>query len=828
MAAIRKAKLVPTQARPRRWGILGAIAVILLIAAFVGIRPYWRMASHFEDVTFRQPSRLYARATRLFEGRNYPPDLLIAGLADEGYREDRTSPDLPAGRYRRTKQGVDVHLRSFPLPDGSHGGGLAKITYEGTRIAALRQNGKATDSVILDPPLLASYYGPNFLERRPVTLQEVSPDLINSILAAEDETFFHHAGISPTGIARAVWVDLTGRGRRQGGSTLTQQLVKNLYLTQEKTLRRKSRELVLAVLLDLRYDKKKILEAYLNEIYLGGSGGVSLLGVGAASRAYFGKDPGQLDLAEAATIAGMIPSPANYSPATHPDRAKERRDWVLGRLAKLGLVPQERVDRALREPVVVAPEPVVRRRAPYFADSAALEASRRFGVEDLEDGGYVLFSTLDWSGQRAAEEAVETGLKQIDGGRKGRALQALQAALVSMDPATGGILAYVGGRGYGKSQFDRAGQAQRQPGSSFKPIVYAAAFEAGKASPASFLDDEPLTIKTGAGLWTPKNDDGLSHGWVSARTALEKSYNLATARLATEVVGMPRIIKLAGDMGITTPMQPFPAMALGAAAVTPLEMATVYSTLAAGGARPSVHELVAVLDRYGKPVQGAPLPKPVRVLSAQTTYLVTSLLEGVLQRGTAAGAANGIPGELAGKTGTTNQQRDAWFAGYAPERATVVWVGYDDNSKTRLSGARAALPIWVRFMARVAPPGGYSSFSAPQGITTASIDPTTGMLATEECPYVITEVFREGEVPTQTCDRHGGGLPEPQVAAAGEPVPEERAEEPAARAEERRAEPRTIRNFFRRLFGRRDRGDDRGREQKERDRDAEEAPPPER
>ncbi|HSU84058.1 MAG TPA: PBP1A family penicillin-binding protein [Thermoanaerobaculia bacterium] len=813
MAAARKPKLVPTQPRPRRWGILAAIAVILLIAAFVFVRPYWRMASHFEDVTFRQPSRLYARATRLFEGRNYPPDLLVAGLADEGYREDKTSRSLPAGRYRRTKQGVDVHLRTFPLPDGSHGGGLAEITYQGTRIAALRQNGKAADSVILDPPLLASYHGPNLLERRPVDLKEVSPDLINSILAAEDETFFHHAGISPTGIARALWVDLSGRGRRQGGSTLTQQLVKNLYLTQEKTLTRKSQEVLLAVLLDLRYPKTKILEAYLNEIYLGGSGGVSLLGVGAASRAYFGKDPGQLDLAEAATIAGMIPSPANYSPAIHPDRAKERRDWVLGRLAKLGLVPQERVDQALREPIAVAPEPVVRRRAPYFADSAALEASRRFGVEDLEDGGYVLFSTLDWSGQKAAEEAVETGLKQIDGGRKGRALQ---AALVSMDPATGGILAYIGGRGYDKSQFDRAGQAQRQPGSSFKPIVYAAAFEAGKASPASFLDDEPLSLRTGAGIWTPKNDDGTSHGWVSARTALEKSYNLATARLATEVVGMPKIIKLASDMGITTPMQPFPAMALGAAAVTPLEMATVYSTLAGGGSRPPVHELVAVLDRYGKPVQGAPLPKPVRVLSAQTTYLVTSLLEGVLQRGTAAGAAQGIPGELAGKTGTTNQQRDAWFAGYAPERATVVWVGYDDNARTRLSGARAALPIWVRFMARVAPPGGYSAFATPQGITTASIDPTTGMLATEGCPYVITEVFREGEVPTQVCDRHGGGLPEPQVAAAGEPVPEERAEEPAARAEERRAEPRTLRSFFRRLFGRRDRGEDRGKEQQER------------
>src|SRR4029077_73734 len=246
------------------------------------------------------------------------------------------------------------------------------------------------------------------------------------------------AGVSLTGTARAVWVDLHGKGVRQGGSTLTQQLVKNLYLTQERTLTRKSQEILLAVLLEVRYSKKKILEAYLNEIYLGGGNGVSLVGVGAASRAYFGKDADQLDLAEAATLAGIIPSPANYSPIAHPDKAKARRDWVLGRLASLGLVPQARVDAALAEPIAAAPEPVVRRRAPYFADAAAQEASRRFGVEDLEDGGYVLFSTLDWTGQKAAQEAVESGLKEIDGGRRARARP---GALVSVDPATRGILA---------------------------------------------------------------------------------------------------------------------------------------------------------------------------------------------------------------------------------------------------------------------------------------------------------------------------------------------------------------------------------------------------
>ncbi len=815
MAATRSSKPIATQTlRLSRRGrlILAAVAVALGVAAAFVILPFWRLSSHFDEVIFRQPSRLYGRATRLYEGRSLPPDQLIAGLADEGYREDRTSAELPAGRYRRSRDGVEIHLRNFPLPDGSHGGGSVGVVYDGGRIAGLRRDGKATDAVILDPPLLASYYGKNLLERRPVTLGEVSPDLIAAILAAEDETFFGHAGVSLTGTARAVWVDLRGKGVRQGGSTLTQQLVKNLYLTQERTLARKSQEILLAVLLEVRYTKTKILEAYLNEIYLGGGNGVSLIGVGAASRAYFGKDADQLDLAEAATLAGIIPSPANYSPITHPERAKLRRDWVLGRLAKLGTVPQARIDQALQEPIAVAPEPVVRRRAPYFADSAALEASRRFGVEDLEDGGYSLFSTLDWTGQKAAQEAVEHGLKEIDGGRKGKSLQ---AALISMDPDTGGILAYVGGRGYDASQFDRAGRAQRQPGSSFKPVVYAAAFEAGTASPASFLEDEPITIKD----WSPKNDDDTYHGWVSVRTALEKSYNPATTRLALQV-GMPQIVKLAGRMGITTPMDPYPAMALGAAAVTPLEMTTVYSTLASGGARPPVHELVAVVDHTGKTIQGAPLPKPERVLSAQTAYLVTSLLEGVLQRGTAAGAAQGIPGELAGKTGTTNKQRDAWFAGFGRGRTTVVWVGYDDNGKTRLSGARAALPIWVRFMAKVAPPGGYSAFPQPPGVTTALIDPTSGRLATELCPTKLTEVFREGEVPTEVCNRHGG-VPEPQLAA-GETVPGGETVAPGApggdaRAEERGAEkPHPFRSWLKRIFGHRDKdGDKDGKETKE-------------
>ncbi|HYO16318.1 MAG TPA: PBP1A family penicillin-binding protein [Thermoanaerobaculia bacterium] len=810
--AVRRSKTAP--AKPprrfrRRWLLLITLAVLVAVGIFV-LRPFWRLSGQFDDITFRQPSRLYAQATRLHEGRSYPADLLIEDLSGEGYREHEGSSPLPAGRYRRTGRGLAVHLRSFPLPDGQRGGGLVEVQYRGSRVRALRLNGKDVDTVFLDPPLLASYYGPDLQERRPLELGEFSEDLIAAVVAAEDDSFYRHAGFSLSGVLRALWVNLRGGEVRQGGSTLTQQLVKNIYLTHERTLARKSQELILAVLLELRYSKEEILEAYLNEIYLGGAGGVSLLGFGSASRAYFGKDAGQLTLAEAATLAGVIRSPANYSPLSHPERAQERRDWVLQRMAKLRLVEAQRVEEALRQPLNLAPEPLVRRRAPYFADTAALEAQRRFGIEELADEGYVLFSTLDWHNQQTAQAAVEWGLERAEEGyQKGRKQESpLQAALVSVDPKTGGILAYLGGRSYTESQFDRAGQARRQAGSTFKPVVYAAAFEERKASPSSFLEDTPLSLPLPTQTWSPKNDDGSYHGWVTVRSALEKSYNPATARLALEV-GMERIVRLAHAMGVSSRMEPFPSIALGAVEVTPVELATIYATLAAGGVKPPVHGLTAVLDRYGKPVEGTKLPAPERVLSPQSAYIVTSLLQGVLERGTARGAADGIKGDLAGKTGTTNKRRDSWFAGYSPERTTVVWVGYDDNSTTRLSGARAALPIWVRFTEKVAPRAGFSVFPQPKGLTTVTIDPSTGKIATEYCPWAFTEVFREGEAPTDVCDRHDIWSSVEVAEASGEDgeereaasaVEESAGEERVEEAGERK-KPHPFRRWLRKVFG---------------------------
>lgn len=806
----------PGRRRNLRWFAAGLAVAVLIFGLFV-LRPFWHLSSQFDDLTFRQPSRLYGRAPVLAQGRSFPPHLLLEELRAEGYREQDGSGSLPPGRYRETSKGLAVHVRSFPLPDGGKGGGVVEVSWSGNRVSRLRLAGEPAQTVTLEPPLLASYYGPNQRERRPVTMDEVAEDLVAAVVAAEDDSFFKHSGVSVTGIARALWVNMRGGGIRQGGSTLTQQLVKNLYLTHERTMGRKAQELVLAILLEVRYDKQRILEAYLNEIYLGGSGGVSLMGMGAASRAYFGKDPGQLNLAEAATLAGMIRAPAAYSPLAHPEKARERRDWVLKRMLKLKLADPERIESALARPVSTAPEPVVRRRAPYFADAMAQEAQRRFGITDLADSGHALFSTLDWRSQQAAVSAVAWGLDKAEAGyQKGHAGKGpLQAALVSIDPRTGGILAYVGGRSYQQSQFDRAGQALRQPGSAFKPIVFSAAFETGAATPSSFIEDSPLTIRKAGLVWSPKNDDGSFHGWVSVRRAMEKSYNPATARLAQQV-GMEKVVELAHQMGVTAKIDPFPSVALGAFETTPVELAGVYATLANEGVRAPIHGLTTVLDRYRKPVEGLALDEAERVLSPQTAYMVTSLLQGVLVRGTAAGATEGIPGDLAGKTGTTNKRRDSWFGGYARERATVVWVGYDDNSTTRLSGARAALPIWVRFMGKAAPRTGYSAFQQPKGVTTASIDPTTGRLATEYCPAVLTEVFREGKVPTQLCDRHQNYW-ETQVAEAVKERDREEESEEGGNGDGRAAEARDDRKargfkgWLRKVFGGKDKERDDGR-----------------
>ncbi|MEM9558462.1 MAG: PBP1A family penicillin-binding protein [Acidobacteriota bacterium] len=738
----------------RRWPwLLGLCVVALGVAVWLAL-PFWRLSAQFGSHPMKQPSRLYGKPPVVTPGGGLDLDGLLEVLTEAGYSPTATTPSR-SGFFRRAEDGsfVEVYRRVFPSPRGRVGGDLVRVEFRRGRVARMLRGREELRGIWLDPPLLATYYSPNLQERRPVTLDELPEHLILAVLAAEDARFLEHSGVSPRSILRAAWVNFRTDEINQGGSTLTQQVVKNLYLTHERRLGRKIQEAILAVMLEVRYDKRQILQAYLNEIYWGKAGSAQLMGVGAASWAYFRKRPSELTLAESALLAGMIHTPGRRSPFADPEKAKLRRDEILGRLSQLNWVAKAELQRAAEQPVRTRRGLGPTRRTPFFAEHVQREVRERFGVETLADAGYTLCGSLELDAQKAAQEAVEWGLESLETGwEKGRKTKTpLEAALVSIDPADGSILAYVGGRDYARSQFDRVTQAARQAGSAFKPIVYAAAFERREAHPATYLEDAPYTVQLADQDWSPQNSDGEYLGRVTSRQALEKSLNVPTARLAVRM-GLEPVVEMAQRLGIRRSLRPYPALALGAMEVTPLEMATVYATLASGGVRHQPHGVLAVFDREGRQVPARQALEPTRVLERDVAFLVTKLLQGVVDRGTARGVrSQGLSDPIAGKTGTTNDRRDSWFAGYSPERATLVWVGYDDNSRTRLSGARAAVPIWARFSYAVRPPGGYGDFRRPESVIETWIDPRTGGVAHAGCSQRQVEYFLADFVPSPLC-----------------------------------------------------------------------------
>ena len=783
--------------RRRDWLLakIFAGAGLLLMAGLVWyIWPYWQLTGRFATLPSEQPSRLYARSLRLAPGARLSVKGLEERLSTAGYLPAEEGELVP-GRYRVSGEQVSIFRRRFAALGSDHGGNLLVVDLDGGKVIGLTIAGAPAKEAVLDPPLLASFYDEDLLERRPTPLAEISPLAVRAVLAAEDASFFEHPGISFTGILRAFWVNLRGSGVRQGGSTVTQQLAKNLYLTSERTMSRKLREAMLAMMLEWRYSKEQILEAYLNQIFWGRSGSANLIGLGAASAAYCGKEPRDLDLAESALLAGMIRAPASYNPVHDAEAARDRRRFILDRLVELKWAARADADAA-KEQALPVPQPgFAIRHAPYFTEAASAEAKRRFGVTELIGTGFNLFATLDLEDQEKAERAVVEGLDALaDRSAKVRKkVEPLQAALVSLEPGSGAVRAWVGGRDFRTSQFDRAGSALRQAGSTFKPIVYATAFESGVATPGTLLEDAPLTLESGGQSWSPSNDDHEFHGWVTARTAVEQSYNLPTVRLAL-ATGLPKIVDMARALGVSARLKPVPSIALGAFELTPVEMATAYATFANRGVRPTVRLLEGVVAADGSAVAGEPIPPAPIALSPQTAFLLTSILQGVVDYGTARSARGlGLADPVAGKTGTSNDGRDSWFAGYAPERVTVVWVGFDDDSPTPFSGSKAALPIWTKFMLGVRPPGGYSRFTPPAGIRVVLIDPETGELATDRCPQVLSEAFSAERYPAEVCHLHGGRFTLPLD-------PEIRAQQ-----EEERREG-GVGAWLRRVFSKRERG----------------------
>jgi penicillin-binding protein 1B len=735
------------------------LGVVALVASAIGLL-YLNVAltRRFEGRLWSLPARVYSDVLLLGPGSALRAEDLSGRLDRSGYARTAGEPQRP-GQYRQRGEGLDVHLRAFDAAGVRAGARRLRFRFGLGRLRSIQdERGRQVHEVAVEPELLATLYGPRQEERRPVRLDAVPERLRQAVLAAEDARFFEHRGLDLRGILRASFANLRQGKIVQGGSTITQQTVKNLFLDHRRSWWRKGRESVLSVLLDARYSKERIFEVYLNEVYLGQRGAVAICGVQAASRFYFGRDIEQLSLGESALLAGLIRSPGRYNPFAQPDKALERRDLVLAAMERLEHVDAGAAAAARNEPLVLASGAGGFASAPYAVDFVRTQIAELVSPETLRWEGLSVHTTIDTVWQLHAQEALRVGLERLERERGTRV--ALQGAVIVLEPQDGAILAMVGGRDYTASQFNRAAQARRQPGSCFKPFVYAAGFEraahgdAGGLTPATLLDDSPLEMRSGGQLWRPANYDGQHRGWVTVRTALEQSLNVPTVRAATQV-GLARVAALARRLGIESQLSPVPSLALGAIEVTPLELASAYATLARQGR--AVHPWVVreIVDAEGRTVL-RPQVAWTQAMSPQSAHLVTHLLQGVLREGTARSAAElGYDGEASGKTGTTDDLRDAWFVGYTADLLSLVWVGSDDNRKTGLTGTSGALPIWVDLVRRGGAADRFARPTVPDGIVERRIDPETGALSHVGCPSSIDEHFIAGTEPRQPCEVHG-------------------------------------------------------------------------
>jgi len=591
-----------------------------------------------------------------------------------------------------------------------------------------------------------------FLENRtPVVLSDVPEALIKALVATEDTRFYTHRGLDYRGIARALYRNIRSGRILEGGSTLTQQLAKILFLTPERSYLRKIKEMALALKIEQRYTKQEILTLYLNQIYFGSGA----YGIEAAAQTYFGKQAKDLALAECALLAGIPRSPKYYSPFKSRENAFRRRTHVLNRLVATGSITEAQARDASYVPLPT--QPTVQHTgpapAPYFVEYIRQKVEERFGSSILYSGGLNIYTSINTTLQGHAERALIAGLEKLEPklDRKHKHLQPLQAAILALDPATSHIRAMVGGRDFSKSQFNRAWQALRQPGSAFKPIVYATAVEHG-FSATDMLSDTPMSVKVDAKkTWTPENFTRTYQGDVTLRKALAQSLNVPTVRLMSKI-GIEETIRYARILGIKSPLKAVLPLSLGSSDVTLLELTSAYSVFANGGIRIEPVAILSITDSSGRVLFSSDV-LPVQAMKPETAYIITNLLKGVIERGTG-WKARELGRPVAGKTGTTNDYRDAWFIGYTPSLVAGVWVGFDDQRSLgpKATGSRAALPVWLDFMKQAHQNQDPMDFSVPSGILFRNVDPRTGLLSTEFCKLSLREAYLPGTEPRKFCE----------------------------------------------------------------------------
>jgi penicillin-binding protein 1B len=733
--------------------------------------------ARFKSAIFATSAQVYALPRTVSVGDKIDAREIAAQLRRSGYSEAGNGGESKLGTFKLTGNTVEVRPgpESYHLPEGAvlrfASGKLESISGLG------RSAGKDLGAYELEPQLvtgLADTQGRG--KRRLVTFDDIPKVLVDAVIAIEDRRFFTHGGINYLRFMQAAWTDLREGRPSQGASTLTMQIARGFFLTPEKTPKRKLTEMLIAMELEQRFSKKEIFANYANYVPMGQRGSFAINGLAEASRAYFGKDLNDINLPEAALLAGMIQRPSYLSPYRHPDRALERRNLVLDAMTETGAITRAQAESAKATPLHLAPMNVEASDAPYFVDLVKESLQERFAERDMNQQQFRIYTTLDPDLQKAAAEAIEIGMKSVDAQvtklrtrrvkvGTGKAAKTetqvrpgpqAQVAMVVLDPHTGDVLALVGGRNYGMSQLNHA-VARRPTGSIFKPFVYAAAVKSALdgAQPAlttvSMIDDSPTTFSYGDEIYEPRNYKEEYHGQVTARYALAESLNNATVKLA-EMVGYDKVAELARSAGIIS-VKATPAMALGAYDATPMDMAGAYTAFANAGVRVAPMMVHSVRDAKGDVLQDfEPQRKPV--LDARVSYVMTNMMEGVLNFGTAAAVRSKFTAPAAGKTGTSH---DGWFAGYTSNLLCIVWIGFDDYSDLRLSGAVTAAPIWAEFMKRAQAMPEYHDmkpFSAPEGVVVVTLDKLTNKLATPACSaQTYTAAFIAGTEPKETCEQ---------------------------------------------------------------------------
>ena len=721
-------------------GIVSAVA----LSGYVAWLDY-RIRADFEGMRWAVPARVFARPLELAPGVAMSAGSIEAELELAGYRRVRAA--FRPASYERDGGRLRLVTREFRFPDGTAPSRRVSVSVAGGRVAEVAVDGSSGARVRIDPAEIARVYPAHREDRVLLRLDDVPASFLAILLEVEDRRFHRHVGIDPLAVARAAWANLRAGRTVQGGSTLTQQLAKNFFLTSERTLARKLNEALIALLLEWRYSKSELLEGYLNEVYLGQRGAHAIHGFGRAARHYFGRRLADLDLDEMALLAGLVRGPSYYDPRRHPERAMQRRNRIISRLEARGIAGPDAAARARSEPLgVTGHPPPASARFPAFIDLVRRQLRRDYPGSVLRSAGLRIFTTLDPTVQRASESALERSMSLL--ARRSRiAGDDLQAAIAVTDARSGEVLAIVGDRDPRRAGFNRALDAVRPVGSVVKPAVYLAALTEPEFHLASFVRDDPVQVDGPSGPWRPRNHDGRAHGPVLLRDALVHSYNLATVRLGLDI-GLDRVRDTIRALGVSRPFATLPAMLLGTVELAPIEVNAMYHSLATGGLRQPLRAIRSVTDRHGRSLGRYP-GRSTRVAGSDVVFLVTHALRGVLNEGTGRRAREllGRGQVLAGKTGTTDGLRDSWFAGFGADRVAVVWVGRDDNRPVNLSGANGALEVWARLMRSI----GAASISdvAPRGVEWHWVSRDEGRRTDAACAAAMRLPFVAGRLPPE-------------------------------------------------------------------------------